>query len=371
MLEIISLLVIFQLLIVSCTLGIISIFLFSLFENAFLYNPYINSVIVFSFVLGILICISKIIRYELEYRKLLKFDTLSKHDLNCFSLLKPITLYIKQSNKIVSQSKLQIIIAGVDKKVDDSLHTSKYIASILIFLGLFGTFWGLSKTIGNVSTIIDTLGIEQVDASLSFLKLKNSLKIPLEGMGIAFGCSLFGLLGSLILGFFNLNQKKVADKFLDKVEMWLSKYAVNISSSENNQEYHGKLFSMGLLEKTIEAIYTFQHQMNDLDENRVSLYNMQKEVNQKLSDLSDSILKHQNLIKILGENQLELQKAVVTFSTNFSNSIGREFVMKLSAIETSLNTIIQNALANRDYIVNNLGSDVKLVSKTLSSLIRE
>ena len=190
-------------------------------------------------------------------------------------------------------------------------------------------------------------------------------------MGIAFGCSLFGLLGSLILGVFNLNQKRIANKFFDKVEEWLTKYSVSINSIEQNSEYHGQLFSMGLLEKTIETIYAFQNQLHDLDENRISLYNMQREVNKSIENLSNSLLKHQEIIRMLGEHQLELQKAVANLSNQFSGSIGSDLSNKLALIDNSINKMIQSNLSNRDYLVNNLGSDIKLVSKTLSSLIRE
>ncbi|MBR1944385.1 MAG: hypothetical protein IJ848_02830 [Alphaproteobacteria bacterium] len=352
-------------------LGILSNLLFDILKRSFLYNVYINSVIVFSFVFGIITCIIKIFSYEVEYSKLLQIDKLHKRDINSLKILKPLFLYVRPNSKIISNTKLQIVLSDIEKKVDESEQIPKYIAGILIFLGLFGTFWGLSRTIGNVSSILDNLGMEQGDASLSFVKLKDSLKIPLEGMGIAFGCSLFGLLGSLILGVFNLQQKKIANRFLDKVEEWLMKYSVNINAIEQNTEYHGQLFSMGLLEKTIETIYAFQHQLHDLDENRVSLYNMQREVNKSIEDLSTSLLKHQEIIRMLGEHQLELQKAVAKVSNQFSDSIGNELTDKLSLIDNSINKLMQSNLSNRDYVVNNLGADIKLVSKTLSALIRD
>lgn len=352
-------------------LGALSNLLFDILKKSFLYNIYINSVIVFSFVLGIIICITKIFNYELEYRKLLQIDKLPKKEIKSLKILKPLFLYIRPSSKIISNAKLQIVLANVEKKLEESQQIPRYIAGILIFLGLFGTFWGLSRTIGNVSSILDNLGMEQGDASLSFVKLKDSLKIPLEGMGIAFGCSLFGLLGSLILGVFNLQQRRIADRFLDKVEEWLTKYSVNINAIEQNTEYHGQLFSMGLLEKTIETIYAFQHQLHDLDENRVSLYNMQREVNKSIDALTTSLLKHQDIIRMLGEHQLELQKAMAKLSNQFSDSIGNELTNKLLSIDNSINKLIQSNLSNRDYVVNNLGADIKLVSKTLSYLVRE
>ncbi len=344
----------------------IFVFLFDMFRNAFLYNVYINSVIVISFVFGIITSFIKIFSYEIEYKKLTKYDSLSKKTLRSLKLLSSLPIYMKQTNSVLSQAKLQIILSDVDNKVSQSEAVPKYIAGTLIFLGLFGTFWGLSQTIGNVSQIIDNLGLEN-DATSSFLKLKNSLKIPLQGMGIAFGCSLFGLCGSLILGFLNLLQRRIGDVFLDKVEEWLSKHTVNLDTLEQNSEYHGQLFSMGLLEKTIETIYAFQHQLNDIDSNKMTLYNMQKEIGEKISQLSVALTKHQDIIRALGENQLDIQKAVVKISSQFSENVNTNIVAKLSVIDASINQMIQNSVENRNYLANALGSDIKMVAKTLSS----
>jgi hypothetical protein len=243
--------------------SVVTFFLFDILKNAFLYNIQINTVILASFLFGIISVYYQLFMYEKEYSTLRNFDKLSKSELQNLKLLKPITLYLSKNNNLLSQSKLQTILASIEKRIEDRSTLSKYISGILIFLGLLGTFWGLSHTIGNVANIIDNLGIEQSDAAESFLKLKSSLKIPLSGMGIAFGCSLFGLSSSLILGFLNINQKKVADDFLDKTEEWITKYSVNFDAVDNYQEYHGPVFSMGLMEKTIEMIYVFQNQLRE------------------------------------------------------------------------------------------------------------
>ena len=44
---------------------------------------------------------------------------------------------------------------------------------------------------------------------------------------------------------------------------------------------------------------------------------------------------------------------------------------KLDGIDKSLTDLVQGTYNNRDYIVENLGKDIRLISKTLSSLMRE
>ena len=95
----------------------------------------------------------------------------------------------------------------------------------LVFLGLLGTFWGLLITIDSVGTVITSLGIGDEDSASMFLKLKEGLKEPLNGMGTAFSSSLFGLSGSLILGFLDLHYLKCV-KMLPNHFEYSKKYLV-------------------------------------------------------------------------------------------------------------------------------------------------
>ncbi|GHT89155.1 hypothetical protein FACS1894113_3430 [Alphaproteobacteria bacterium] len=305
-----------------------------------------------------------------EYAFLLKFDELPAKEARKMKLIKPVALYISKTNKLVSQAKLQTIMASVEKRLDDCCAFQKYISSILIFLGLLGTFWGLSHTIGNVANIIDNLGIAQSDAADAFLKLKDSLKIPLAGMGIAFGCSLFGLSASLVLGFLLSIQRKAADDFLDKIEEWLTKHTVNFEAIDSQPEFHGQVFSMALLEKTIETVYVFQNQLNDLDGNRISLLNMQKEISTRIAKLSEALIVNQDVVKTLGKNQLELQAISLSIAQKMTDGIWKEMLDKLNSIDSTLMTIIQDSTSNNERIIEALGKDIRLISKTLSSLIR-
>ena len=355
-------------LLLICALGF---YLFDVLQSAFLYNMQINSVILMSILFGVFFIYQRVFSYTKEFSKLSRYDKLSDKELSKLKLLRPITLYITKNNKVISQSKLQTIMASIEKKMDDYSSLPKYISGVLIFLGLFGTFWGLSHTIGNVANIIDNLGIEQTDAAESFLKLKDSLKIPLAGMGIAFGCSLFGLAGSLLVGFLLVNQKKVADDFLDKVEEWVTTHTVSFDVIDNQQEYHGAVFSMGLLEKTIETMYAFQNQLKDLDGNRVSLFVMQKEISGKLSKLTEALIMHQDVIKALGKNQLELQNVAISLTQKVTGSVWQEMVQKLDSIDAAINSMVQDSVSGRTYVVDTLGRDIRMISKTLSSLMRE
>jgi len=92
---------------------------------------------------------------------------------------------------------------------------------LLVFLGLLGTFWGLIETVGSVGTVIQSLKVGG-DATTMFDSLRDGLAAPLGGMGISFSSSLFGLAGSLVLGFLDLQSSKAQNRFYIELEDWLS-----------------------------------------------------------------------------------------------------------------------------------------------------
>jgi hypothetical protein len=92
---------------------------------------------------------------------------------------------------------------------------------LLIFLGLLGTFWGLIETVSSVGGVINNMKVGG-DAASVFDTLKEGLAAPLSGMGISFSSSLFGLAGSLVLGFLDLQMSQAQNRFHTELEDWLA-----------------------------------------------------------------------------------------------------------------------------------------------------
>jgi hypothetical protein len=106
-------------------------------------------------------------------------------------------------------------------RLDEARDISRYLTGLLVFLGLLGTFWGLIETVSSVGTIINNLNVGG-DADTVFNSLKEGLAGPLGGMGISFSSSLFGLAGSLILGFLDLQTSQAQNRFYTNLEDWLA-----------------------------------------------------------------------------------------------------------------------------------------------------
>ena len=117
---------------------------------------------------------------------------------------------------------MRSILDSIATRLDESRDISRYLTGLLIFLGLLGTFWGLLQTIGSIGDTIQTLDPGSGDANVVLDTLKTGLSAPLAGMGTAFSSSLFGLSGSLVLGFLDLQAGRAQTRFYIELENWLS-----------------------------------------------------------------------------------------------------------------------------------------------------
>jgi hypothetical protein len=121
----------------------------------------------------------------------------------------------------ISTPLMRGILDSIAMRLDEARDLSRYLTGLLVFLGLLGTFWGLIETVTSVGHVIGTLKVGG-DAASMFDTLKEGLAAPLGGMGISFSSSLFGLAGSLILGFLGLQTSQAQNRFYTDLEDWLA-----------------------------------------------------------------------------------------------------------------------------------------------------
>jgi hypothetical protein len=112
------------------------------------------------------------------------------------------------------------LLESVAVRLDDGREVLRYLGGLLVFLGLLGTFWGLLDTVSSVGNVIKSLRTG-AEAGVLFDELKAGLAAPLAGMGLSFSSSLFGIAGSLILGFLELQVAQAQRRFRNEIETWL------------------------------------------------------------------------------------------------------------------------------------------------------
>ena len=205
----------------------ICVLLFAALRSAFMANWGFNAVILGVLAVGILIDFRQVLVLNTEIRWIRGFRT-GQTDLSVATnprLLKPLATHLKNTRRDrfrLSALALRTVLDGIRERLDESREISRYLIGTLIFLGLLGTFWGLLGTISAVGQVIDGLDVGSRDFAAVFAQLKQGLQTPLGGMGTAFSSSLFGLGGSLVLGFLDLQAGHAQNRFFNGLEEWLS-----------------------------------------------------------------------------------------------------------------------------------------------------
>ncbi|OQM75103.1 MotA/TolQ/ExbB proton channel family protein [Manganibacter manganicus] len=199
----------------------IAIILTRQISSAFVTNPGLNGLIVGVLLVGILLAFTQVGRLFREVRWVNSFRAGSETTEPV--LLAPMKAMIGRSSTMAfSTSSMRTMLDSIGTRLDESRDTSRYLVGLLVFLGLLGTFWGLLRTIGSIGDTIQALDPGSGDAAAVLDALKQGLGAPLAGMGTAFSSSLFGLAGSLVLGFLDLQAGRAQTRFYTELENWLS-----------------------------------------------------------------------------------------------------------------------------------------------------
>lgn len=192
--------------------------------SAFLSNPVLNGVIVFTLFLGMFHSFRMVVRLFREVNWVNHFRDGGRDDPEKPpQLLAPMAMLLKnRKDTVLSPVSMRSLLDSLASRLDESRDMSRYLVGLLIFLGLLGTFWGLLETVQSIGGAIQGLDVTAAQSATLFDQLKQGLQAPLKGMGLSFSSSLFGLAGSLILGFLDLKAAQAQNRFYIDLEDWLS-----------------------------------------------------------------------------------------------------------------------------------------------------
>ena len=217
---------------VLCTL--VMVVLYKQIVLAFFANPGLNALIGMVLLVGTILSFRQVIRLYPEVAWVNNFriaDPGLALDQRP-ALLAPMAAILggeRTGRMTISQQTMRHLLDSIATRLDEARDISRYMTGLLVFLGLLGTFWGLIETVGSVGKMIDGLKVGG-DAGALFDTLKEGLAAPLGGMGISFSSSLFGLAGSLILGFLDLQSSQAQNRFYTDLEDWLASTVREYSS---------------------------------------------------------------------------------------------------------------------------------------------
>ena len=350
--------------------------------SAFLTNPYINGLIFCVLGFGIFIVMRQvlILKPEILWVEAYKRNNTSGLTSSSFNkkliLLAPMASMLEEHKGRFSISSLAMrsLLDSLNLRLDETREISRYLIGLLVFLGLLGTFWGLLITIDSVGSVITSMGIGDEDSTSMFLKLKEGLKEPLNGMGTAFSSSLFGLSGSLILGFLDLQASQAQNQFYNDVEEWLSSMsliAVSKTGSGNEkkiQEDGVPVYVQALLEQTAESIDSLQKILVRGEDERKNLANNLTNLTEKMSEVSDQIRNNQKDFQTLSNKPIDVSPLTNFFKDNIG---GVDDVTKdhIRSMDVSIKRLVDESNQSNKQLISELRSEIKLLAKTISAAV--
>lgn len=213
--------------------GFVALILLASIRTAFMANPGLNGLILGVFAIGIVLALRQVLRLypEISWVNGFRQNDPSLEGRGAPPLVAPMAVFLGDRDGrnghggglSISTDIMRSILDSIGTRLDETRDVVRYITGLLIFLGLLGTFWGLQETVGSVGKVISSIRVGTGgDMGVMFEELKQGLAEPLGGMGTAFAASLFGLAGSLVLGFLDLQGSQAQNRFYTELEDWLS-----------------------------------------------------------------------------------------------------------------------------------------------------
>ena len=240
-------------------IGFVALILYRQIAVAFMANPALNALIFLVLLVGILLGLRQVVRLFREVRWV---NAMRQPSANTATpvLLAPMATILGQDagTRSISTLTLRTILDSVGSRLDESRELARYLTGLLIFLGLLGTFWGLLETVGSIANVIRSMQVTG-DAGAMFDDLKNGLAAPIAGMSVSFTSSLFGLSGSLVLGFLDLQAGQAQNRFFTELEDNLSTLTTEATAGA---EHPGAMIIPPALQAALDKIAAGSDQSN-------------------------------------------------------------------------------------------------------------
>ncbi len=333
-------------------------------------NVYLNGFIILVFVIGVLACFLQVTQLIGSVRWIEAFvGGVERDDVSPPQLLAPLAslLRARGAKSQISSSSTRSILDSVAERIEEEREITRYITNVLIYLGLLGTFFGLATTVPAIVDTIRSLNPQEGEEGLAvFNRLMTGLESQLQGMGVAFGSSLLGLAGSLIVGLLELFAGHGQNRFYRELEEWLSTITrVGFASGEDGGA------EIAVLTPVLDAM---SEQMDALQDLFSAQGLGQAEVSTKLNQLIDAIGQ-------MNQRQAETEGVTAALERialgqdalldhmrehGAGDGIDAESRMRLRSMDVQLLRILEEISAGRQESMIELRKDIELMIKALS-----
>ncbi|WP_170573460.1 biopolymer transporter ExbB [Ruegeria atlantica] len=333
-------------------------------------NPYLNGFILLVFVIGVFACFYQVTQLIGSVRWIEAFvGGVVREDARTPQLLAPLASLLRDrgARSQISSTSTRSILDSVAERVEEEREITRYITNVLIYLGLLGTFFGLATTVPAIVDTIRSLNPQEGEEGLAvFNRLMVGLESQLQGMGVAFGSSLLGLAGSLIVGLLELFAGHGQNRFYRELEEWLSSITrVGFAASDEGGA------ELAVLTPVLDAM---SEQMNALQDLFAAQEADRASVSSRLGQLADSIgqmnqrQENNDGVTAALERVALGQDALLDHmrEQGSGDGIDAESRMRLRSMDVQLLRILEEISAGRQESMSELRKDIELLVKALT-----
>ncbi|WP_170331375.1 biopolymer transporter ExbB [Ruegeria arenilitoris] len=333
-------------------------------------NPYLNGFILLVFVIGVFACFYQVTQLIGSVRWIEAFvGGVERDDTSPPQLLAPLASLLRSrgARSQISSTSTRSILDSVAERIEEEREITRYITNVLIYLGLLGTFFGLATTVPAIVDTIRSLNPQEGEEGLAvFNRLMTGLEAQLQGMGVAFGSSLLGLAGSLIVGLLELFAGHGQNRFYRELEEWLSTITrVGFSSGDEGGA------ELAVLTPVLDAMSAQMDALQDLfsaqEEERAEVSAKLGQLVNVIGDMNQRQSEGEGVTAALERVALS-QDALLDHMREHGagEGIDAESRMRLRSMDVQLLRILEEISAGRQDSMNELRKDFELLVKALT-----
>ena len=348
----------------------------------FVSNLWLNGLILAVFALGVLACfwqvgqlvrsVSWIERFAARRRTAVERDASVMPDDQAPRLLAPLAAMLGvrgAAGGAISTSSARSILDSVATRIDEIRDITRYLANLLIFLGLLGTFYVLATTVPAVVDTIRALAPQEGQTGIElFDQLMTGLEAQLGGMAVAFSSSLLGLAGSLVVGLLELFVTHGQNRFYRELEEWMSGFTrVGMAGHEgeaiDQAAMAGFIEQMGLQMDRLHEIHTTRDAARDdasmLADERVVV------MAQAIEALVLRTEADQAAASARAEATTRALEQIAIGQERLIEAAGQGAAPDLTRIETALSRLGTDLASGRDEMLADLRSDLLVLTRAV------
>ncbi len=353
--------------------AVAAVLLITRLKSAFLANPLLNAGLIAVWLVGIAYIVVQTMKLgpEIKWVREVQRSRQAVNDLEPTPLMGSLARLMEARTTPLSltPTALRAVLDGIAVRLDESREVARYFIGLMIFLGLLGTFWGLLKTVGSVGAVVNSLSVT-ADPTELFTNLKAGLEGPLAGMATAFGSSLLGLAGSLVLGFLDLQMGQAQNGFFVDLENWL--FASSRGDYVLGEETSALPVIQALVERTAGSIDSLQHIMINAEDGWRQSARAMEVLGERIESLVAAEDNRQRVAHAILTQRSDTDAALIGLLNRFDHALaigelggGQALRDQLSAIEAALHRVADEQSQTRAQALEDARSEIRRLARTI------